>query len=726
MRQWVAVVFLGLAVGAVHAQRDGELAPLSGEATVAQRAAFYERVAGVRSTALLDELASQVAESPPDDLRRFQLDAIVERYLELDAAKAVRIAGDLMRADAHDLVRRIYVRLGRTDVNAALSALSEIEDPNEERVAADAIVEALGGNTRALDLVSAALHGVDRDEFRASNLLRLARTSPRDAFEIALGLRNPNLRISTARSIIAGWASTAPDDAIAALRNVDDPALRSSLRNVVSGSLHTAESIVAYLDSLPNAEHEEALANGLLARLAELDPKTATEFVNAMPQGAQRNQLAMQIGMAYAQQDPAGALAWASGPASDIPELPLAIVRGVALADPLRAFDLALALDEPARTQGVLSAVATGGNVGRYPALADRVLRLPDGQTRSTAVLSLLSSWAATPGNAAAALEWALANANAVPPESFERLGYQVAQADPATAARYLDRVPIAGRAGWLSAVTVSYAMNDPQAALSFIERYRGDAGFDRAVTALAPHLARTDPPAAARLLGSVSERTNEGLSAEFQVVQQWAQRDPAAAAAWAIDQPPMQRNALVGFATSAWAQTDRDGLRRWALSMPSGEKRDAALAAALRSFGTEPDAALLNAFSDDRARQGAMLTVVMNAAMTDRDAAHRLVQTYISEPRMRAQAEQMIETVPRGAMPSPAVGFGFGVPPGIVLRGSTTGAQAAGPITLPAPGVRFNGPPPALFAPNGTVVTVPAIQVPIGNSQTVIATEAD
>lgn len=723
MRLSVAlVVGLGIAGTAAWAQGAGNVAPLGAAATVAQRAAFYDGVARLRSAGDLEGLARQIAGQPAGETRLFQLEAIAERYLELDAKRAVRIAGDLMRADAPELVRRLYTRLGQADVNAALSALSDIEDPSEARLAANALVEALGGDSRALDLVSAALHGIDRDEFRASHLVRLAGTSPRDAFERALALRNPTLGSSTATSIMASWASTAPNDAIAALSQVDDPGLRASLRNVVSGSLRTADSIVAYLDSLPNDEYEQTLTNGLLARLAQLDAPTAAEFVDAMPDGPQRTQLAIQVAIAYAQQDPAGALAWARS-ATDVPDLPVAIVRGLAIADPLRAFDLALELDEPARMQGVFAAIGAGGNVDRYPALADRVARLPESQTKSAAVQSLLGSWASTPGNATVALEWALANANVVPPESFERLGYPLAQADPAAAARYLDRVPSEGRAGWLAAITVGYARNDPQAALAFIERYRGDAGFDRAVTALAPQLAVTDPAAAARLLGSVGERTSEGFGAEFQVARQWAERDPAAAAAWAIDLAPMQRNAIVGIVTATWAQTDRDGLRRWALSIQSGEKRDTALAAALRSFGAEPDPGLLNAFSDDRARQGAIMTVAMNTAMTDRDAARRLVQTYISEPRMRAQAEQMIETVPRRSLPSPAGSLGFGAPPGIVLRDSVS---AGIPVNLPAYGVPVPLPAPALLAPNGAMIAAPAIQMPIGTSQPVIATEPD
>lgn len=703
MRQWVVAVVLGIAAGAAFGQPGGELVPLGADATVAQRADFYDSVARVRSAATLDALVSRVAALPPGDARRFQLDAIVERYVELDVERAVRISGQLLRADAPDLVRRVYERLGRTDVNAALAALSQIDDLGEERLAADALLEALGGDLRALELVSAALHGVDPDPFRASHLVRLGRESPREAFAAALELRDAAARSAAATGILAAWVVEAPEDAIDALRRVDDSLLGPALRDVMLRSLRTADSIFAYLGTLDEDEYRQALDGGVLARLAQTDPVAAAEIVAGMPVSDQRRRLEMQVGTAYGQKDPVAALAWARNLSADNPELVPAILRGVAFTDPLRAFDLAVSLDEPTRSQGVLMVLGTGGD-RPFAALANRVLRLPEGQTRTAAVMSVLSSWAMGPDKKVEALDWALANANAVPPEAFERLAYQVAQADPTAAAAYLDRVPSAGRAGWLRAVAVSYAATgDPQAALSFLERYRGDPGFDRAATALAPHLARTDPPAAARLLGSVSERSNEGFGAELQIAREWAQRDPAAAAAWAIDLPLMQRNAIVGMVAGAWALADRDAVRRWALSMPSGEKRDAVLAAAVRASGTEPDAALMGAFSDDRARQAAMMAVVLNAATTDRDAARRLLAAYISDPKMRAQAEQMIDTMPRSTAGMPNAGFG--VPAGIVVRDPVTGTFIGGGPTGLAPGAPAMAFPPGGAPPPGLVV---------------------
>jgi len=304
------------------------------------------------------------------------------------------------------------------------------------------------------------------------------------------------------------------------------------------------------------------------------------------------------------------------------------------------------------------------------------------------------------PGKAVEALSWAVANAAAVPPEAFERLGHVIARADPVAAASYLDRVPSAGRASWLSAVTVSYALKgDPQAALSFIERYRGDPDFDRAATALAPHLARTDPPAAVRLLGSVGTRSDGGFGAELQIAREWMQIDPAAAAAWAIELPPLQRNAVLGMVTTAWGMSDRDSVRRWALSMPAGDKRDAALAGAVRAFGAEPDAELMGAFSDDRARQAAMMSVVLTAATADRAAARRLLETYVSDPRMRAQGEQMIETMPRGPI------SGFSVPASMI-RDPVTGVAL--PLGMAPPGVGPGGPPPSFTMPPSGPVFLP------------------
>src|SRR5882672_2180691 len=218
MRWTIPVLSLALACGAARAQPV-----LSADATVAERASFYERVARNESPAALTQLARKAAESPSGPMQRFQIEAVLDRYFELDPEGAVRLAGEMRRSGAADLVQMLYERLARADASAALSALSLVDDPTEERLAALAVLRGLGDDAKALGLVVATLHGVDVEQFRAEALQRLASKSPREAPAGALALRDPARRNSVASVVVAQWGSRAPADALAEVGRVGDP-----------------------------------------------------------------------------------------------------------------------------------------------------------------------------------------------------------------------------------------------------------------------------------------------------------------------------------------------------------------------------------------------------------------------------------------------------------------------------------------------------------------------
>ncbi len=364
----------------------------------------------------------------------------------------------------------------------------------------------------------------------------------------------------------------------------------------------------------------------------------------------------------------------------------------------MRAFDLTGSLAEPVRSQtyGMVMSVPIA-DAAQFSALGDRVLRLKEDPLRTSLAVTLIGSWANRPGNVGPALDWMLANGAAVPPEAFQRVGLTYAHADPSAAAAYVDRVPSGARAAWISAVAQGYATTDPQSATAFLERYRGDPAYDSAALAVVQPLAASDPAAAARLLASVSTRGTSGIGPEFAIARNWAQRDPAAAASWALDLPLMSRGLALPIVAGAWALQDPDAVREWALRMPPGEKKDAALAAAMRSrSGVPPDPALLGAFSDDRARQAAMMNTILATAQTDPAAARRLLDAHITDPRMRASAEQMIDGFASGAVPLPT--GGFTVPSGVI-----NGPPPFG-LTGVAPGVVYGpaGQPVTVMGPNG------------------------
>jgi hypothetical protein len=324
---------------------------------------------------------------------------------------------------------------------------------------------------------------------------------------------------------------------------------------------------------------------------------------------------------------------------------------------------------------------------------------LEDEETKTRLTLTLVDSRARR-GDPVAALDWMLARATSVPAAAFEHVGFIYAQSDPRGAAAYVDRVPSGARAAWIAAVAVGYAAADLQGATLFLERFRGEPAFDRGAVMLAQQLATSDPPAAAQLLASVGTRAAGDASAELAIARSWAERDPAAAAAWAMDLGPLHRTIAVSIVTSIWGSRDPDAVRAWALRLPPGDQRDMALGAALRVRGAAPlDPALLAAFSQDRARQAAIVNVIFQTASSDPAAARRLLAEHITEPRMREQAEQMIDSFARGAVPTPAGGFAR--PPAGPSRGSVPNGQSA---TLLGP----NGQPVLLRPPEAGLRPLP------------------
>ena len=132
----------------------------------------------------------------------------------------MRFAGELRRSGAPEFVAPLYERLARDDANAALSALSQIDDPAEAGVAATAVFRGLGGDERAYGLVAASLYGNAAEQFRADALGQLAATAPGKALDEALALASLERRNRVATMIVSRWANDAPSDAMVAVQRI--------------------------------------------------------------------------------------------------------------------------------------------------------------------------------------------------------------------------------------------------------------------------------------------------------------------------------------------------------------------------------------------------------------------------------------------------------------------------------------------------------------------------
>jgi hypothetical protein len=130
------------------------------------------------------------------------------------------------------------------------------------------------------------------------------------------------------------------------------------------------------------------------------------------------------------------------------------------------------------------------------------------------------------------------------------------------------------------------------------------------------------------------------------QLVARWVQQDPPAAARWTetiADVPA--RSASMNAAARSWAQRDANAAERWARALPSQVDRDGALggvfAGAAASGSADPR--ILDAIGSDELRQRAAMNAIGTLARSDAAAARRLLTNYVTDFRMRQQAEQML-----------------------------------------------------------------------------------
>lgn len=394
-----------------------------------------------------------------------------------------------------------------------------------------------------------------------------------------------------------------------------------------------------------------------------------------LPMGRQRQQMLQQAARSYARQDPETALVWARNLQPPEPGLVGAVFDAVAECEPMRAFDLAMTLESAVeRTQTLRGVLARGGSNSdeQARALADRILETQDASERDVLLQALVSSWALSHPHSAT--DWLLTHAERTA-RAFSAVAQRLGEVDPAAAASYLDRVPDGARAAWITAVARGYARTDLQAALNFMAQFRDDPGYDSVVGGVAQTLAQYDPTAAARLLDGVDITVGMNAGAAMITGQQWALRDPAPAAYWALQLS--ERGARLGTVMSVaqlWARSDLQAARTWVLSLASGENRDAALRGLLMELiaWQLPDAELVAAFSSETAKQQILAVSVIRAAQQNPENALRVVETYITDPDTRAQAKKSIEI-------------------GARIRASMSpGAPALPPAVGPSPTERF------------------------------------
>lgn len=618
---------------AMRGFRSPELAPVS----VSETLDFYRSAAAETDAEALQTMLEAAAGEPWSPARDVEIDALLSRLSDLaptraaDAARALSLE-TVFIADA-------YVNWARLDADAAVAALAAIENRSDRRDVALALVESFGGGSAALDRVVAGLPEAERGLLRVGWIAIRAEYEPYAAFRDAQALTGLDLQRRALERIATVWAGQDPRGALAQSELLPEQ-LGSQFRISVINewSRLNGGDFLSWLAQSPSPPQEAVLGMRLLAAsepdlvfsiadgmtgdiarsmkmqaiqaLAEADPEAAMARVSAMPPGSDRENLLMAVGTGLARNDADAALSWARSLESPSSVLLRQVVLEIVQSDPDRAIEFMENPPEGVDPQLVASYVGSIAvrDPGQSEALANRLVAV-DSRQATSALRNLVGNWMQQ--DPARAVEWVFEHDLALGATVIGPAANAMSRADPVAAADYVENVPQEYRSVWITQVAPGYAAHDMNAAIAWLDQFRGEEVYANALRQAVAASAERDPQAAAEFLARATPEVQMG--AATQVANALARRDPQEAAAFAGSlQDPHVRSEAVAQTVSVWARTDIDAAQDFAIGLDPGEARDQALSIVISRRNQAGDY--------DRARE--MLRLV-----TSTDARNRLEQ---------------------------------------------------------------------------------------------------
>ncbi|HUF73397.1 MAG TPA: hypothetical protein VMR74_10910 [Gammaproteobacteria bacterium] len=666
--------------GDVEAGDVGASEPVA-DGFVAARVAAYERALEATDVIDLESTIGLALAAPRSRARDLDISALLARLAELDPRRAVDFAQTAF-LDTPFLIQ-VFETLARADRDAAVAALARVAPAAKQRQVALALLDVFG-HERGVALVGSALPDETRASFELDALIARAETDPAGAMAEANGVNSTvlrgylvprlaeaavgldpgaalalgdsiddyNSRLQYRIAVLNAWADLDPDAVLAFLETAD-PALLSTSGGVFAAlARHDADAVLAMVGDLPPSARASA-RQAVMQSLIDSDPEAALAIFDTMPPGRDRERMLSTIARAYGSEDPQLAIAWARSLSPPSPGVLQRVLQGIAAVDADLAVDLLLEeLDGQAAIRpgasfsgsipfATMSMLSSGGaDVSR---LAQALLDRNDPQSRAL-VSSAIGVWAST--DLDAALSWTLANADRLDPAALSSLAGRMADEDLDLALNMLDRIEPAHRLGWIQGVTSQMARTDIARAQSFLSQLRGQPGYDEAYASIVQAMTRTDPAGAARMLSDAPSSSRTLESASLMIAREWADRDPAAAAGWALtlEDSPLQRGTVTNVAMT-WALRDAAEAERWLFGLASGPNRDAAADGYINAAAQTGrfEARVLDAYSSEQARQQGASRAILMIGSRDPARAEQLLDRHVTDPAIRARTEQQL-----------------------------------------------------------------------------------
>jgi hypothetical protein len=568
----------------------------------------------------------------------------------------------------------------------ALDMLADVESPAEIRALSLELLDVFGYSLGGIQRIADGLPAADRLNFTFDAIVRIAVSDPRSAIRMALGLddfpakseairriaraltgidprsalahgvtiANYDLGDEFRSAVFETWADNDPAGFLAFVESAQPAEIRASADAFAIAATIQPEYLLAMLDRIPQSARLTA-QRAALEVLVKRDTGAALAHLQALPAGSARDSLYRSTAESYAEHNLEEALAWADSlqPPSD------SAMNGVlwvlAKSDPVRGVDVFINRLQTGSgpnagfDANLILQAFTPGPTELMSIVAQRLSSVDDAGIK-TMFDSFMNDWAGN--DPEGAFEWALANPGQQTGSSLLYVARNLASASPKLAMQATARVPPDMQDGWIRIVAGELGRGNFDTALQWISRYQGQSVYADALGAVLEAVALRsdveDPALLARLLdGQPAEVRANSVAV---VANAWAEQDPAAAARWVerielTDATEQRRQPAFSNVAARWAAQDVAAAEDWVLGLEQGAARDSALGSLLSvtSAAGRVNTQLLEAFSSEERGQRSLASMMVGLGRSDPDLGRELMDRYISDPALRAEAEQRL-----------------------------------------------------------------------------------
>lgn len=559
-------------------------------------AALYDLLRATDPPAL-ERLLDEAERLRPRRERRSVEAIVYARFAELNPVAAVERLLNQGTGD-ESLLTRVFHVWGEHDFEAALAHAKTL--PPDKRVAAAT------GVLEASEDQSPQRRAAIAQEFSLQTVLArmqtndLLESNPALAWQEALQEPRGSQRATQLRQIVAVWAQSDPEQALAATAQLQSGDLPDSLRAIVIEHWADAnrDAALAWILAQPESASRAGLIAALGRAVAAREPDSALTLAHLFD-GVERRAMLEAAFIAWSEADaPAALAALQQLPDPNLPiDLKLQMAAQWAHADPSAAFEWALTQDATMQNAN-LAVMPLQFLAGQDPEAALRMATRLSGMQKQQAIAAIATRWAQDDPRAASA--WLESAAGEFAADGvgdtdwiFGSVAFSFADSAPSEAFDWATKLPPSYRSEALLGVVSHTATRSAEQASEFIRRIREPELRAQANQAVAMQLVNSDPREAVRW---VDQNVDAKQRSELyrHIYQSWGFADPDGAREQLrrLRHAPERDQATLGLIAATVAIDVDSAEELFGLLRAVEAKREGALALYQALLDTAPDRA--------------------------------------------------------------------------------------------------------------------------------------